>query len=89
MERVLRRMRDEELELDQVPGESFWYLDTERVHPLTANRMLELVLISGTFKGGRGEINHFTINEDGRGCLESADYVPRMVTAMKAHTHDA
>lgn len=81
-ERVLRRMRDEDLELDHVPEESFWYLDTDRVHPATANHLLGYVLISGQHATERGDVGHFTINEDGRGCLDDPNYVPRMVRAM-------
>lgn len=83
MHRVLTRMRDEELELDHVPGEVFWYLDSDRVHPGTAKRLLELCLISGSFKEERGAVNRFTLNEDGRGVLESDVYVPRIVKAFR------
>lgn len=81
-ERALRRMRDEDLELDHVAGEAFWYLDTERVHPATAKHLIYYVLISGTHATERGDVGHFTINEDGRGCLADPKYVPRMVRAL-------
>jgi len=87
MERVLKRMRDEDEELVKADGEAFWWCGLERVHPSTANQLHALVLVSGELSDRPGALDRFHINEDGRGVLERADYVPRMVRAMKERAH--
>ena len=86
MERVLRQMRDEDEELVKADGDPFWYCGLTRVHGLTARSLHQLVLVSGEMGDRRGMLDRFHINEDGRGVLDSADYVPRIVRAVAART---
>lgn len=79
MERVLRQMRGEDEELVKEEGDAFWWCGLKRVHPSTVNALHRLVLISGECGSGRAALDRFHINEDGRACLESADYVPRII----------
>jgi hypothetical protein len=84
MHRVLLQMRNEDEELVKAYGEAFSWCGLRRVHPSTVRRLLQFALISGGMADRQVGLDRFHINEDGRGCLDSADYVPRIVTAMKA-----
>lgn len=83
MERTLRRMRDEDEELVKATGDAFSWVGLTRVHPGTVMALLQLCLISGELSDRPGACDRFHINEDGRGVLDSADYVPRIVRALQ------
>ena len=83
MHRALLVMRNEDEELVKSPGDAFSWVGLMRVHPSTMKSLLQLVLISGQLSDGPGACDRFHLNDDGRGCLDSADSVPRIVRAMR------
>lgn len=82
MERVLRQLRDGQDQYGILDGNEFWVDDVHSNKQLLLNLLRLCLVKADSGNDERSEI--YYINEDGRGVLGDPNYVPNIVSAMRA-----
>ncbi len=77
--RMIDESTDKEL-AESVPGG--WWVGDQEVDGRVCTALLRLCLVQQEADSSE-TFRRYTINEDGRGVMESASYVPRIVAALK------